>query len=40
MTVVADTCIQAGMLCTLAMLQGAGAEAFLEQQGVRFWCRR
>jgi thiamine biosynthesis lipoprotein len=39
-TVVADTCTQAGMLSTLAMLQGAGAEAFLEQQGVRFWCRR
>ena len=40
MTVVADTCTQAGMLSTLAMLQGAGAEAFLEQQGVRFWSRR
>jgi len=39
-TVAADTCTQAGMLSTLAMLKGRGAEAFLEQQGVRFWCRR
>ena len=39
-TVVADTCTQAGMLSTLAMLEGAGAEAFLEEQGVRFWSRR
>ena len=39
-TVASDTCTQAGMLSTLAMLKGAGAEAFLERQGVRFWCRR
>jgi thiamine biosynthesis lipoprotein len=39
-TVAADTCTQAGMLSTLAMLKGPGAEAFLEKQGVRFWCRR
>lgn len=39
-TVAADTCTQAGMLSTLAMLKGKGAEAFLEAQGVRFWCRR
>ena len=39
-TVAADTCTQAGMLSTLAMLKGPGAEKFLEQQDVRFWCRR
>ena len=39
-TVAADTCTQAGMLSTFAMLKGQGAEAFLVEQGVRFWCRR
>lgn len=39
-TVAADTCTQAGMLATLAMLRGADAEKFLEAQGVKFWCRR
>ena len=39
-TVAADTCTQAGMLSTLAMLRGSGAEAFLETQGVQYWCRR
>ena len=39
-TVAADTCTQAGMLSTLAMLRGHGAESFLEEQSVRFWCRR
>ncbi len=39
-TVAADTCTQAGMLSTLAMLRGADAESFLESQGVLFWCRR
>ena len=24
----------------LAMLEGIGAEAFLDAQGVRYWCRR
>lgn len=38
-TVAADTCTQAGMLSTLAMLNGAQAEAFLEEQGVQFWRR-
>jgi hypothetical protein len=28
------------MLSTLAMLEGAGAERFLEGQGVRYWCIR
>ena len=39
-TVAADTCTQAGMLSTLAMLRGRGAEAFLDAQGVHFWCDR
>jgi len=39
-TVAADTCSQAGSYSTLAMLQGANAEAFLESEGVRYWCFR
>ena len=39
-TVAADTCTQAGMLSTFAMLMGDGAEAFLEKQHVRYWCIR
>lgn len=39
-TVAADTCVQAGMLSTFAMLEGTGAEAFLDEQGVKYWCRR
>ena len=39
-TVAADTCTQAGMLSTFAMLMGADAERFLQQQSVRFWCIR
>ncbi len=39
-TVAAATCTEAGMLATLAMLRGAEAEAFLRDQGVRFWCDR
>jgi len=39
-TVAAPHCIQAGLLATLALLQGANAEAFLEEQGVKFWCYR
>ncbi len=39
-TVAAGTCTEAGILATLAMLHGAGAEAFLREQGVRFWCQR
>jgi thiamine biosynthesis lipoprotein len=39
-TVAADSCTQAGMLSTLAMLKGAQAESFLEEQGVLFWCNR
>lgn len=39
-TVAADSCTQAGMLSTLAMLQGSGAERFLDQQSVTYWVRR
>lgn len=39
-TVAADTCTQAGMLSTLAILKGDRAERFLEAQEVKFWCRR
>jgi FAD:protein FMN transferase len=39
-TVAADTCVQAGMLSTLAMLEGESAEEFLADQGVDFWCLR
>ncbi len=39
-TVAADTCTQAGMLATLAILQGNEAEAFLDDQEVRYWCLR
>jgi thiamine biosynthesis lipoprotein len=39
-TVAAPTCTQAGMLSTLAMLRGAGAEQFLEAQGARHWVLR
>jgi FAD:protein FMN transferase len=35
-TVLATTCIEAGSLSTLAFLQGPGAQAFLEEQGVQF----
>ena len=36
-SVAASSCIEAGLLATLAMLQGAGARAFLEEQGARHW---
>ncbi len=39
-TVVGATCIEAGFLATLAILQGPGAEAFLEAQGVTSHCIR
>lgn len=39
-TVVGKTCTEAGILATLAMLRGADAEAFLENEGVRYWCLR
>lgn len=37
-TVAADTCTQAGMLSTFAMLMGPAAATFLKQQRVRHWC--
>ena len=39
-TVVAPHCIQAGLLATLALLNGPQAETFLVQQEVKFWCYR
>lgn len=39
-TVAAPNCTNAGMLATFAMLQGRDAEAFLEQQEVRYWVQR
>ncbi len=39
-TVAAGSCVEAGMFSTLGMLQGPGAEVFLEDQGVRHWCLR
>jgi len=38
-TVAAPTCTEAGVLATVAMLHGREAEAFLEGQGVGWWCR-
>ena len=37
-TVISDTCVEAGMLSTFAMLKGCGAEEFLKAQDVKFWC--
>ena len=39
-TVVAGTCTDAGIIATLAMLQGKYAEEFLEQQELKFYCHR
>ncbi len=39
-TVLADTCSEAGVLSTLAILRGAGAEEFLREAGKRFWVMR
>lgn len=39
-TVVQENCIAAGALSTLAMLQGAGAEQYLKDQNLLFWCYR
>ena len=39
-TVAADTCTEAGMLATLAVLRGADAEEFLQAQDVQFWQQR
>ncbi|MGD8784001.1 MAG: FAD:protein FMN transferase [Thioalkalispiraceae bacterium] len=39
-TVVANTCTEAGILATIAMLQGKHAESFLDDQGVTYWSYR
>ncbi len=39
-TVAAATCLEAGTLSTLAMLQGPQAEEFLDGLGARYWCLR
>jgi len=39
-TVAAGSCTQAGVLTTLSLLQGLGAESFLAQAGVQFWVSR
>lgn len=36
-TVAADTCMQAGLMSTLAMLKGRSAEKFLKREGVQAW---
>jgi thiamine biosynthesis lipoprotein len=38
--VAAATCTEAGMLATLALLQGPDAETFLAAQGAQFWALR
>ena len=37
-TVAAASCVEAGLLATLAMLHGAQAQAFLDSQGATCWC--
>jgi FAD:protein FMN transferase len=39
-TVAASSCTEAGLLSTLAMLKGAHAQQFLDEQGVRYWMLR
>lgn len=39
-TVLANSCTDAGILATLAMLQGSDAERFLKNQQVEFLCQR
>lgn len=39
-TVVAPQCIQAGILATLALMQGEQAESFLTEQDIKFWAIR
>jgi len=36
-TVAASSCTEAGLISTLALLHGSEAEAFLEEQAVRYW---
>jgi thiamine biosynthesis lipoprotein len=39
-TVAAATCMEAGILSTLAMLKGRGAESFLKRENIQAWCAR
>jgi FAD:protein FMN transferase len=39
-TVAGSSCVQAGSLATLAILQGKNAEDFLREQNCIFWCLR
>lgn len=39
-TVAGNTCTEAGILSTLAILHGLEAEAFLDEQDVRYWVQR
>ena len=39
-TVVANSCTEAGILATMAMLHGEDAESFLEEQAITYWCLR
>ncbi|MEW8693221.1 MAG: FAD:protein FMN transferase [Candidatus Thiodiazotropha endolucinida] len=39
-TVAAPSCTEAGVLATFALLQGRNAEAFLQEQGVKYWLYR
>ena len=39
-TVLANTCTEAGIISTLAMLQGENAEALLEDENVQYWVQR
>jgi len=39
-TVAGNTCTEAGILSTLALLKGDQAEHFLDEQGVTYWCQR
>jgi FAD:protein FMN transferase len=36
-TVAASSCTEAGLLATMALLHGDRAQAFLDEQGVRYW---
>lgn len=39
-TVAGNTCTEAGILSTLAILKGCEAESFLDEQEVTYWCQR
>lgn len=39
-SVLSNSCTEAGILSTLALLMGAEAEQFLQNQGVKYWCQR